>query len=104
MLIKEFADLKRAEIWDLSETNDIIITKEDSDDQRVLINYKTYQKPKEMLFKLQQQNSDTMLADQFDFNPFVQDFTDIFHKDKSEDITDKDNYFQNFSRSIKSGE
>lgn len=37
MLIKEFTDLKNPEIWDLSETDDIIITREDSDDQRVLI-------------------------------------------------------------------
>lgn len=104
MLIKEFADIKNPEIWDLSETDDIIITKEDSDDQRVLINFKTYKDLKEMLLKLQQQDSSSNLADQFDFNPHLQDFIDILNHDQFEDITDNDTYFQDFTRSIKSGE
>jgi len=104
MLIKKFADLKKPEIWDLSETDDIIFTKEDCDDHRVLINFKTYKNLKEMLLKFQQQDSDLKVANQFDFNPYLLDFIDVLHHDQFEDITDKDNYFQNFARSIKSGE
>ena len=88
MLIKEFADIKNPEIWDLSKNDDIIITKEDSDDQRVLINFKTYKNFKNMLLKLQQQNWDLKLADQFDFNPYLQDFIDILNHDQFEDITE----------------
>ncbi len=104
MLIKEFADIKNPEIWDLSETDDIIITREGSDDQRVLINFKTYRDLKEMLLKLQQQDSDSKSADQFNFNPHLQDFIDILNHDQFEDITDEGNYFQNLARSIKPGE
>lgn len=104
MLIKKFVDIKNPEIWDLSKTDDIIITKEDCDDHRVLINFKTYKDLKEMLLKLQQQNSSSNLADQFDFNPHLQDFIDILNHDQFEDITDNDTYFPDFTRSIKSGE
>ena len=104
MLIKRFNEIKDLEIWDLSETDDIILTKEDSDDQRVLINFKTYKDLKEMLLKLQQQDSGSNLADQFDFNPHLQDFIDILNHGQFEDITDNDTYFQDFARSIKSGE
>lgn len=55
-----------------------------------------------MLLKLQQQDSDSKLADQFDFNPYLQDFIDILHHDQFKDITDNDTYFQNFARNLKS--
>jgi len=47
MRIKRLADITDPEIWKLSESEDIIITKQGSNDQRVLLNYKTYQAIKE---------------------------------------------------------
>jgi len=103
MLIKEFTEMTDPEVWNLSENDDIIIFRKDSNQQRVLINYKTYQNLKDSLIKLQQQNSNS-LTTQFDLNPYLQDFIDIIQNDQFEDITDDDNYFQNFTRRIKSGE
>ena len=42
MLVKDLSDIANSDIWELSENDDIIITKKGSDDQRVLINFKTY--------------------------------------------------------------
>jgi hypothetical protein len=55
MRVKQFAELTNPEIWDLSENDDIIIAKEGSKDQRVLINFKTYESLKKTLLNLQQQ-------------------------------------------------
>jgi hypothetical protein len=99
MLIKQFTEITDPEIWDLSENDDIILTREGCKEQRVLINLKTYQAFKDMLLQFQQQDSG--LAAQFDFNPYLQDFIDILNHDKFEDITDDDSYFQNLARNIK---
>jgi hypothetical protein len=88
MLIKQFTEITDPEIWDLSENDDIIITREGSKDQRVLINLKTYQAVKDMLMQFQQQDSDSGLAAKFDFNPYLQDFIDVLNYDQFEDITD----------------
>jgi hypothetical protein len=104
MQIKQFNEMVSPDIWDLSATDDIILTRKDREDQRVLINYKTYQTLKEAISQLQQADSELTLMNQFDLNPYLQDFIDILNQDQFEDITDDDNYFRNVARSIKSGE
>ncbi len=98
MLIKQFTDLSNPELWKLSEKDDVIINKEGSNEQRVLINYETYKSIKETV------TGSKHHADPFDLNPFLQDFIDILQNDQFEDITNNDHYFENFVRKVKSGE
>ena len=104
MQVKQFNKIADPEIWALSETDDVIITKGDSNEQRVLINYKTYQTIKQALANRSKSNTTSMSADSFDLDPFLQDFIDILNNDQFEDITDDDHYFENFVRNIKTGE
>jgi hypothetical protein len=83
-----------SDIWDLSKTDDIILTRKDREDQRVLINYKTYQTFKDLLFQIQQSDSGLTSSHQFDLNPHLQDLIDILNQDQFEDITDVDHHFQ----------
>lgn len=89
MLIKPFTEITAPNTWELSENDDIIITREGSKNQRVMINVKTYQAFKEMLLQFQQQDSDSNFAAQIDFNPYLQDFIDILNHDQFEDITEE---------------
>jgi hypothetical protein len=104
MQIKQINEMVSPDIWDLSATDDIILTRKDREDQRVLINYQTYQRLKQAISQLQQADSSMAIQDQFDLNPLLQDFIDILNQDQFEEITDDDNYFRNFARSIKSRE
>ncbi len=54
--------------------------------------------------KLQQTDIKLQSGDQFDFNPYLQDYIDNMDHDQFEDITDNDTYFWDFAKCIKSGE
>jgi len=101
MLTKQFTDLSNPELWKLSEKDDVIINKEGSNEQRVLINYETYKSIKEAV-AVSKHHAHS--ADSFDLNPYLQDFIDILQNDQFEDITNNDHYFENFVRKVKSGE
>ncbi|MBN2009043.1 hypothetical protein JW960_06840 [candidate division KSB1 bacterium] len=88
------------EVWALAEKDDVIITGKTSDDQRVLIYYKTYQAMKAKLSRMSTVIQDNA-TNAFDLNPYLQDFIDIFNNDDFEDITDDDHYFENYVRKLK---
>jgi len=102
MLIKEFADMKNPEIWDLSENEDIIITKENTDNKRVLVNYDNYKTLKDALNQYRQDQLRVNDADQFDLNPHLEDLNTIVRNGNFKDITDQPHYFENMARKIKS--
>jgi len=102
MLIKEFDDIKNPEIWDLSETEDIIITKENTDNKRVLINYDHYKILKNTLNQYRQNPLTVKDADEFDLNPHLEDLDTIVKNGNFKDITDQPYYFENLARKIKS--
>lgn len=77
MLIKEFSDINNPEIWDLSETEDIIITKENTDNKRVLTNYDHYKILKASLDQYRQNQLTLKGADEFDFNPHLEHLNTI---------------------------
>jgi PHD/YefM family antitoxin component YafN of YafNO toxin-antitoxin module len=104
MLIKEFADMKNPEIWDLSETEDIIIIKENTDQKRVLIDYDNYKILKDALNQYRQNPLTVRDADEFDLNPHLEDLNTIVKNGNFKDITDKPHYFENMARKIKSVE
>ena len=102
MLIKQFTELRRTEIWGLAENEDIIITRKGSNEQRVLINFKTYESMKKALFRLQQQVSLASATDDMDWSPYLQDFEDIFDSGNFKDVDN--NHFVNLARRMKVGE
>ncbi len=102
MLIRESKKNISPEIWALSEKDDVIITKENSAEQRVIINYKIYESIKQALTDRKKIKQQSNSAESFDLNPYLQDFIDILQNDQFEDITDDDHYFENFARKIKS--
>jgi len=102
MLIKEFADIKNPEIWDLSENEDIIITKENTDHKRVLVNYDNYIILKDALNQNRQKPLTVKDADEFDLNPHLEDLNIIVKNGNFKDITDQPHYFENMARKIKS--
>ena len=104
MLIRESKQNISPEVWALSEKDDVIFTKENSDDQRVLINYKTYESMKQSLTNYKQLNQKPSSAETFDLNPHLQDLIDIVKNDQFEDITDQDHYFRNFVRGQENSE
>ena len=102
MLIKEFADMKNPEIWDLSETEDIIITKENTDHKRVLINYNNYEILKDALNQYRQNPLTVRDADEFDLNPHLEDLNTIVNNGNFKDITGQPHYFENVLQKLKS--
>ena len=102
MLIKNFADLKKIEIWNLSENEDIIITKKNTNNKRVLVNYDSYKTLKEALNQYHQNQLKVNEADQFDLNPHLEDLNTIVKNVNFKDITDQPHYFENMARKIKS--
>jgi len=104
MLIKQFTEMRNPKIWDLSENDDIIITRKGQNEQRVLINFKTYEAMKKTLANRKHLSQQSQSADSFDLSPYLQDFIDILQNDEFEDITDDDHYFENFVRELKTGE
>ena len=102
MLIKEFADIKNPEIWDISENEDIIITKENTDHKRVLINYDNYKILKDALNQYRQNQLVIKDADEFDLNPHLEDLNTIVKNGNFKDITDQPHYFENLARKINS--
>jgi hypothetical protein len=95
MHIKQFAEITNPEIWDLSEKDDIIIAKEGSKDQRVLINFNTYESLKNTLFRLQQQISD-LDDESYDWSPHVNDFNDILKNSNFKEV--KPNHFEKLAK------
>ncbi|MFZ5517332.1 MAG: hypothetical protein ACOY90_11875 [Candidatus Zhuqueibacterota bacterium] len=104
MRIKQFNNISDSDIWDLSKTDDIIFTKEGSEEQRVLINFETYKAIKKALANRSKISDNLTAAESFDLNPFLQDLIDIVNTDQFEDITDNDHYFENFVRKLNQGE
>lgn len=102
MLIKEFTDIKNPEIWDLSETEDIIITRKNSSHKRVLINYENYKILKDALNQYRQHLLTAKDADEFDLNPHLEDLNTIVKQGNFKDITNQPHYFENLARKIKS--
>ena len=102
MLIKEFDDIKNPEIWDLSENEDIIITKKNTDHKRVLINYDAYKVLKEALNQYHQNQLIVKDTDEFDLNPHLEDLNTIVKNGNFKDITDQPHYFENVLRKLKS--
>ena len=102
MLIKEFADMKNPEIWDISENEDIIITKENTNTKRVLVNYDAYKALKEALNQYRQNPLTVRDADEFDLNPHLEDLNTIVKNGNFKDITDQPHYFENVLQKLKS--
>lgn len=88
LLIKAFADIKKPEIGDISENEDIIITKENTNTKRVLVNYDVYKTVKEALNQYRQNALTVKDADEFDWNPHLEDLNTIVKKGNFKDITD----------------
>ena len=101
MLVKEFADIKNPEIWDISENEDIIIIKENTNTKRVLVNYDAYKTLKEALNQYRQNQLTIKDADEFDLNPHLEDLKTIVKNGNFKDITDQPHYFENMVREIK---
>jgi len=97
MLIKKFTDIKNPEIWDLSENEDIIITKENTDKKRVLVNYDIYKTLKDALNQYRQHQLAVKDADEFDLNPHLKDLNAIVKNGNFKDITDQPYYFENMA-------
>lgn len=104
MHVKNFDDLNKSEIWDLSENEDIIFTKKNTDNKRVLVNYKSYQILKKSLNQYFQTQLKINDGDQFDFNPFIEDLNTIVKNGNFTDIADQPHYFENLARLLKSNE
>ncbi len=104
MQIKQFNNISDSDIWELSKTDDIIITKEGSEEQRVLINFETYKAIKQALANRSRISDNLARAESFDLNPFLQDLINIVNTDQFENITDNDHYFENFVRKLNQGE
>jgi len=102
MLIKQFNEIKDLEIWDLSENEDIIITKENTNNKRVLVNYDNYKTLKDALNQYRQNQLKINDSDQFDLNPHLEDLNTIVKNGNFKDITDQPHYFENMARRIKS--
>ena len=102
MLIKEFSEIMDKEIWDLSENEDIIITKENTDNKRVLVNYDNYKILKDALNQYRQKPLTVKDAEEFDLNPHLEDLNTIVKNGNFKDITDQPHYFENMARKIKS--
>ena len=102
MIIKKLSDLKNTDVWDLSEHEDIIITKDNTDNKRVLVNYDNYKILKDALDQCKQSKFKVQDADQFDLNPHLEDLNTIVKNGKFKDISDQPHYFENLARKIKS--
>ena len=74
---KRLSDIKEPELWRLSKTDDIILTKKDSNEKRVLVNYKTYKAIKEKLAGQLDFENNLHPSDSLDIDPFLLDFIDI---------------------------
>jgi len=99
MLIKQFTEMRDPKTWDLAKDEDIIITRKGTAEQRVLINYKTYESIKKMLFRLQRQLELTFEDDDIDWLPYIQDFKDVLETSNFKEI--EPDYFENLARKIK---
>ena len=102
MLIKEFADINNPEIWDLSENEDIIITKKNTHHKRVLVNYDNYKILKDALNQYRQNQFMIRDVEDFDLNPHLEDLSTIVKNGNFKDITDQPHYFENMAHKIKS--
>ena len=102
MRVKQFIEISDPEIWDLSKNEDIIITNENPNDQRVLVNYENYKKIKNALKQYTRNERTVKDADEFDLNPFLEDLNTIVKNGHFEDITDQPNYFEKMARRVKS--
>ncbi len=104
MIVKKLSDLKNTDVWDLSEHEDIIITKDNTDTKRVLVNYDSYKILKDASEQCKQSKFKVQDADQFDLNPYLEELIKIVKDGQFEDITDQPHYFENLARQIKSTE
>ena len=103
MLVKQFTEMRNPQTWDLAEHEDIIITRKGKNEQRVLINFKTYEKLKKTFFWLQEQISqENETEDNIDWSLYIQDFKDILNSGRFKKVGD--NYFENRARRLMSGE
>jgi len=104
MLIRESKKNISPEMWALSEKDDVILTKENSPDQRVVVSYKNYKALKKALADQKMSGQESSPAESFDLNPHLQDLIDIVENGQFEDITDDDHYFRNFVKELDSSE
>ena len=104
MKIKNFSDLSDPNIWDLSEHDDIIIIKENSNQQRVLMNFESYKILKEASNQYYQSQLRINDDDQFDLNPYLENLNTIVKAGNFKDITDQPHYFENLARKKNSKE
>ena len=102
MQVKQFSEISDPETWDLSQNEDIIITKKILNDQRVLVSYENYKKLKNALKQSKQNELKARDAEEFDLNPFLDELNTIVKNGHFEDITDQPDYFEKMARRVKS--
>ena len=101
MKTKDITQLSSDELWNLSENDDVILSKDNNKDHRILINYKQYKILKDALSNYQQNHFRISDSDEFDLNPHLEDLNRIVKNGKFKDISDQPNYFENIVWSIK---
>ena len=102
MLTKKFTEITNPKTWDLSKTEDIILTQKGSSEKRVVINFKRYEELKKSInLLLQQITLNSELEDDIDWDLHIEDFKNILKNDNFTEITD-DHYFERLVRKIKS--
>lgn len=104
MTIKNLKELTSPDIWELSENEDILIRKDESDDYRVLVNFKDYQTLKDALARYHQQQFRVNDTESVDLNFYLEDLKKIVTTGHFEDVTDQPQYFETIARKAKQRE
>ena len=103
MLVKRYDDIHDPEIWERADNEDIIVTKPGTNEQRVLINWDTYQKYKQVLYWLQKQISHESKTDSdIDWEEELPTLNDILNNSTFKKATA--GYFINRVRSMPSSD
>ncbi len=103
MIIKKLSEIQDPQIWNLTEHEDIIITREGSSGQRVLLDLKTYQALKESATKLPSQTMEIKTVN-FELNPNLQSYLDRLQNNTLEQNTENEKYSENYTRNQKTGD
>ena len=98
MLSENFSNITDPQIWELSENDDIILSKDDSTEHRVLVNYENYKALKDLITQLKSHQLIIKDSDEFDLNPHLEDLNAIVKSGQFEDISDQPHYFKKMAQ------
>jgi hypothetical protein len=98
VLSENFSNINDPKIWELSKHDDIILSKDDTDEYRVLVNYENYKALKELISQLKSGQLIINDSDEFDLNPHLEDLNAIVKNGQFEDISNQPHYFRKMAQ------